>query len=158
MVRELKIDIQIDSLAFARFICAFGIIDGFCAMPWTERAEMLKAVYGINVTDRTLKSWGAKLIERGLLIKTGESVCWRTLSNTIGDKIRELVTGDSEAEEEAKAYFKERAKIVNENKDNKAAWGIAFKKLWDKYGCCYYYCKGLTLAAYSDEYTLEVFQ
>lgn len=153
MIREFKLDIQIDSLAFAYFIYSFGVIDGFGSMPWKEREEIFKSAYGIKVSEATLKRWGAKLIERGLLAKEGARSCWRTLEN----RTRELVTGDEELEAEARAYFTERAKVLKENKDNKKSWGIAFNTLWNKYGCCYYYCKGFELAAY-DEKIVNLFQ
>ena len=157
MIREFKLDIQIDSLAFACFIRAFSEIDGFVSMPWGEREEIFKAAYGIEVSEVTLKRWSAKLVERGILTKQGEKRCWRTIINSLGDKSRELVTGDSEAEAEARAYFADRAKLVKENKDKENAWGIASKQLWNKYGCCYYYCKGFDLVAY-DNYTTGLFQ
>jgi len=153
MIREFKLDIQIDSFAFACFLKAFSEVDGFCSMPWKEREEIFKAAYGITVSERTLKSWGAKLIERGLLAKEGERSCWRTLYN----KQRELVTGDQEAEAEARAWFAERAQMVKECKNNQEAYKKAFSALWGKYGCCYYYCKGFELAAY-DEKTKKLFQ
>lgn len=153
MIREFKLDIRIDTIAFAYFIHAFGEIDSFSAMPWGERAEMLKGCYGINFCERTLKSWAAKLVERNILSKQGERCCWRTLEN----KSRELVTGDEEAEAEARAYFLERMELIKEYGNNKEGWARAFKELWNKYGCCYYYCKGFDLVAY-DNLPLDLFQ
>ena len=157
MIREFKLDIQIDSLAFAYFIHAFGEIDGFGAMPWGEREEMLKSCYGISFSERTLKSWAAKLVERGILTKNGERCCWRTIKDTLGNSIRELVTGDTEVEAEARAYFLERLELVKKYGNTKESWERAFKELWNKYGCCYYYCKGFNLVAY-DNYTAGLFQ
>ena len=156
MIREFKLDIQIDSLAFAYFIHALGEIDSFSAMPWGERAEMLKSCYGISFCESTLKKWGAKLVERGILVKNGERCCWRTVDTLLG-KVRELVTGDPEAEAEARAYFQERFALVKKYGNDAEGWERAFKELWTKYGCCYYYCKGFELTAY-DNYTTSLFQ
>ena len=110
MIREFKLDIRMDVIAFAYLVHAFGEIDSFSAMPWGERAEMLKSCYGIDYCERTLKGWAAKLVERGILAKVGEKCCWRTVKDTLGNSKRELVTGDEEAEVEARAYFSERDK------------------------------------------------
>ena len=156
MVREFKLDIQIDTIAFAYFIHAMGEIDSFSSMPWGEREEMLKAAYGIKVSEITLKRWGAKLVERQILSKSGERCCWRTIDSILGKK-RELVTGDQEAEAEARAYFLERMALIKKYGNDKKGWKSAFKELWNKYGCCYYYCKGFNLVAY-DNLTMDLFQ
>lgn len=157
MVREFKLDIRMDVIAFAYFIHAFGEIDGFSAMPWGERAELLKGCYGISFSERTLKSWAAKLVERGILTKAGERSCWRTIKDASGNSNRELVTGDEEAEAEMRAYFNERSELIKAYGNNKEGWARAFIELWNKYGCCYYYCKGFELSAY-DNYTEDLFQ
>lgn len=145
-----------DVLAFAYFIYAFGEIDSFSSMPWGEREEMLKRCYGINFSERTLKNWAAKLVERNILTKNGEKCCWRTVDTILGAR-RELVTGDPDIEAEARAYFLERMELIKKYGNDKDGWARAFKELWNKYGCCYYYCKGFNLVAY-DNLTMDLFQ
>lgn len=152
MIREFKLDIQIDSLAFACFIKAFDECDSFECMPWSEREAMIRAVYRVNVSERTLRSWSNRLIERGLLVKgVGERAVWRTVGVKESAR-RELVTGDEELEAEACAYWKDmRAARIKYN-DNKKA----FNEVYNKYGCCYYVCKGFDLSAF--DRNTELFQ
>lgn len=113
---------------------------------------MMRSAFEVQVSERTLKSWGAKLIDRGILAKVGEKRCWRSLGN---DK-RELVTGDPELEAEAREYYIERSKLIKKYGKDDIGYKRAFNELWSKYGCCYYCCKGFELAAY-DNFTDDLF-
>lgn len=121
-------------------------------MPWAERAECLKTAYGVEVSDRTLKSWAAKLIDEGLLLKSGEKSYWRTYTDFHGNKKREWVEGIEELEAEMSRFFKDRAakvkKYINEGLDKKTAYSRAFTEIYSEYGCCFYACKSLSFAAY----------
>lgn len=156
MLREFNMNVQIDAFALACFIKAFDECECFYAMPWAERADMLKAAYGIIISERTLKSWGAKLLERGLIAKTGECIFWRTNA----DGTRELVEGNEKIEAEMSGYWERRNTLVKAyvqaGLDKSAAWKKAIEKLWIEYGCIYYRCGGFALSAYDDN--TRVFQ
>lgn len=69
MVRVYDIDIQIDAFAFASFLFLLLCDETFVAMPWAERQRVMKEEMGIDVNERTLKSWASKLIKKDMLHK-----------------------------------------------------------------------------------------
>ena len=90
LIRELNIDVQVDPFAFAYFICAFSDIPHFSSMPWEERSSAMRYKYEVEVSDRTLRNWCSKLIENGIIQKSGEKCFWKT-EIMYGMKTRELL-------------------------------------------------------------------
>lgn len=152
---KFNIDIRVDFKAFACFVYSFDAVDGFVAMPWKEREKALKEAFDIEISERTLRKWCNKLLEAGAVVKLNSNkLVWRTLK-VDGKTYRDIVSGDSEAEQEMRDYYSYRRnllKVMN--------YADANKELWRKFGCCYYSCKYLQFSAFNDEYgdLLEVYE
>lgn len=170
MVRVYDIDIQIDAFAFASFLFLLLCDETFVAMPWAERQRVMKEEMGIDVNERTLKSWASKLIKKDMLHKD-KSVkeMWGT-AYLDGEKVRFQVYGDENAEKQILKYMENRenmlkAYILQEKekgrKDweaiNKEAWQETTKQLWGQYHCCYYCCSRFVLNAIGEE-AQEIFE
>lgn len=144
MLKEYKLDVQIDLKDFAYFLYAFQEIDGFEAMPWKEREAALIEFYGIIVNERTLRNWSSKLIKTGTMAKCKEAkVYWRT-SKILGETKRELVSGDEELEKEMRQYWNYRRQLL----EQKLKWDEVNKELWNFFGCCYYSCSFIAISAF----------
>ena len=156
-IRQLNLDVQVNSYAFACFITAINEFEGFNSMPWEARANVLCSQYGVNVTDRTLRNWCSKLLEKNAVSKVGGITYWKT---TYDNKIKiQTQVQKSDSDE----YYKRRSELVaefyKENIDAKMdmktahekAWKSAYETLWGEFHCCYYCCKGILIAAFHDE-------
>ena len=160
LYRGFGIDIQINPIQFACFIAAFTDIKGFGSMPWGDRKKLLHSRYGVSVEEKTLLNWCSRLIEKGVIAKVGASTRWRT-SFDGSRKIREPVAENDE--EEMRRYFKRRGELFKDHYISelerglppvvarKAAWKETYVDLWAEFNCCYYYCKGFVLSAFSEE-------
>ena len=159
LIREYDLDVQIDTYAFACFITAFEEAEKFDAMPWTERVEILKVGYNVEVTDRTLRSWASKLFKTGTLSKSDKKTYWSTTTNLLGQKTRQWIEEDSEEHEEMIRYFQRRKQLVkqymDEGKNKSEAWATANKTVWCEYGCCYYACKSIAPGAFDNTNHLQ---
>ena len=159
LIRELSLDTQINPYDFACFFTAFNDIDGFASMPWGKRESVLSNVYNVNVSDRTLRSWCARMIDRDIIRKDeGKTLrtYWKTVITESG-KERSLV--EEEDQEEMRVYFSRRAELVAEGAQfllesglpmkeaKQKAWDQAYKQLWSEFQCCYYSCKGFEFNA-----------
>ena len=79
MLKDYHLDIRVDIKSFICFLKAFEEIEGFEAMPWAEREDCIKFLYGITVSERTLRKWCNKLLEIGTLAKSDiAKAYWRT--------------------------------------------------------------------------------
>lgn len=170
MLRVYDIDIQIDASAFASFIFLFLCDETFVTMPWGERQRVMKEEMGIDISERTLKSWASKLIKKDMLHKCkAEKEIWCS-AYIDGEKIRYTVYGDKDAENEMENYMKDRKNsletyISNEiakgredyKKIYKEAWQETIEFLWKKYNCCYYCCSKFVLNAIGNE-AQEIFE
>lgn len=158
LYRGYKIDVQTNPLLFACFISAFMDIKDFESSPWGEREKIYRKHYGYYVSDRTMRNWCSKLIERGIIVKTGATTAWRTYFEG-GRKIREPIEEIDRVEMEN--YFEHRSDIFKDHyikylengtptkKARNAAWKDTYKDLWAEFGCCFYYCKGFVLSSFS---------
>ena len=170
LIRELALDVQINAYDFACFLTAFSDIEGFESMPWGERESALSKTYGVNVSERTLRNWCARLIQRNMICANGDRTCWRT-EIFEGIKYRSRVTQEDYGE--MRDYFNRRRELVAAEYQNalssgisvkdakQQAWGHAYKQLWPEYQCCYYSCKGFQLNAFSEleqETMFEIFE
>lgn len=145
MIRDYKLDVQIDVVAFACFIHAFSTIGGFESMPWQERSNQMQEHYNILVSEKTLRSWSAKLINTNTINKSKvNTFCWCSYKID-GETIRELVTGNKELEETKLEYYRFRKGLLKT-----FSWKETQEVLWQRFGCCFYYCKSFVLSAFDD--------
>lgn len=158
LYRGYKIDVQTNPLLFACFISAFLDIKEFESSPWGEREKIYYKYYGYNVDERTMRNWCSKLLDRGIIAKKGVTTAWRTYF--AGDrKIREPIEEIDRVEMDN--YFERRTEIFKDHyikylesgiptkKARNAAWKDTYKDLWAEFECCFYYCKGFVLSAFS---------
>lgn len=160
MIRYYDMDIRIDTVAFAAFLYSLVTYPEFVAMPWEERSKWLENEFQITVSDRTLRSWCAKFIKSGYIVKDNSyKVRWIT-GYCNGEKYRDIIDGDKELEEFADKYKQDMKDFLEKYKDlpAKEKWVNVRNQLWDKYKCCIYYCKGLQLSAWDNNMSLEMLQ
>ena len=108
LIRKLNLDVQIDPYAFACFLCAFTDIGSFDSMPWEERAIQMQLKYGVDVTDRTLRSWCKRLIGNDIIQKCGRETFWKT-QRFGNEKYRTKVSAD---DEEMAQYFQKKSEYL----------------------------------------------
>lgn len=169
VIRSFGMDIQVNAVQFACFLAAFTDIEGFATMPWEERAIVYYKRYGVWVDDRTMRGWCSQLIKRKIIAVCGESVAWKT-TIVNNKKYRErLIPGEPN---DMWDYYDRRSEIFAEEYElalmgtrfrgeppaaaRKEAWGETYKRLWQEFECCYYYCKCFTLSAFSEEYGADL--
>ena len=166
LIRKLNLDVQIDPYAFACFLCSFTDIGSFDSMPWEERAIQMQLKYGVDVTDRTLRSWCKRLISSNIVQKCGRETFWKT-ERYGNEKYRTPVAADDV--KMARYFHKKRefldvARLAAEEagKTGKeataAAWDATYKSLWREFGCCYYSCRGLLFNALEEDYIFEIYE
>lgn len=135
LVRLLGIDKQVDPSAFSTFVYAMLEYPEYQRMPWGERTELFNSTFGFNLSQRTLESWMAKMIDLKIMYKDKtESSLWCT-TNINGQRIRTEVEKEEEIEE-YKRYLKRKFEIFQETKN----WNETFKQLWSEFHCVYYKC------------------
>ena len=145
LIRQLNLDIQIDTKAFACFICAFTDIEGFASMPWGNRELILQQRYNVSVSERTLRNWSAVLIRNEYISKSEERTFWKT--EMCGrDKIRTPVPEDDPRMQE---YFLRKSELLKElSPAHEDVWELTMKQLWSEFNCCYYSCKSFSFNAF----------
>ena len=145
MNRKFGLDIQVDVYAFACFMWMLLTVDGFDAMPWTVRAEEIEYWFGVEVTEKTLRSWASRLLATDNLHKSEDRILWRTERHN-GNISRDPVVPD---DADYISYKSRQAELIAEYKalglTKSKAWGEAFKQLWREFKCCYYGCSKLML-------------
>ena len=169
VIRSFGMDKQVDAVLFACFLTAFSDIEGFATMPWEKREDEYYEQYGISVDDKTLRNWSSQLIKRNILSVGGESAAWKTTIKNNKKFRKRLLPGEPN---KLLDYYERRRKIFAEEyaaslvgisfrgeppaAARKEAWKETYKRLWQEYGCCYYYCKCFTLSAFSEEYGADL--
>ena len=79
MRRHLHINSQIKPYPFGCFLLLLLEDEAFSSMPWEERAWQLADLYGIEVSDRTLRNWASYLFRGEFLMKDKETrTVWYT--------------------------------------------------------------------------------
>lgn len=170
-IREFNIDVRTNIYGMACFLVMLGCYEDFQSMPWSVRAEELFKEYQVRVDEKTLRNWFNKLEKRDLVVKfRSEKTTWLSFY-VDGEIYREMVTGNEDAERQARQYFKKRNQYVREyrqrelfennrediHKINSEAWSFAHKMLWDEFHCCFYTCFSVYLNAIG-EYAQEIFE
>lgn len=143
MIRKYDLDIQTDCYEFATFLYSLLLDDTFTSMPWKEREDWLRVEFNISVDEKTLRRWCSKFISHGTIVKDKSNKSyWRTNYN----KTREEVFID---DKERQDYWKEFWEMKKNGEED------IQKRLWNKYGCCYYSCATLMVSAFDDISELE---
>ena len=169
LVRQFHVDIQVDMYAFACFVTAFDEIDGFGSMPWEERAGIFEACYGIKTTDKTLRSWCAKLIDQDVLDNGDDGSIWKTeykgkekIQSPIPEEEYETANQYKKRRQELKKYIQEDIKSYLQTYPEmtykeacKAAWKALYYTLWAEFHCCYYSCKDFYFKAWIEQGEVE---
>ena len=161
MQRAYGMDIRIDTIAFASFLYSLVVFPDFNAMPWEERSKFLEEEFGVYVSDRTLRSWCAKFINSGYIIKNENyKVRWVT-GYCNGEKYRNIIDEDDILMKEyADKYQQEKKNLLKQysHLPPKEKWEKVIKEMWEKYHCCIYYCKGLQFSAWNNEINIKTLQ
>lgn len=159
LCRLLGIDSQVDAFNFAIFVYCLLEEEDFQCRPWEERQSWLKTCYGVDVTDRTLRSWVSKLMKEDTLIKDKSTYTWWTTTSINGQKIREELDEDDEAIAEYRKFnqdFFEREDIKSMDKNSRnKAW---FTEMWGTFGCKFYKCYAFTFGAWNGEILTELIE
>ncbi len=160
MYRYCQLDVRIDVISFAVFFYSIVSFPEFSSMPWEERSKWLEKEYNIKITEKTLRSWAARLFEIGFIVKDDTKTYWVTGSYN-GEKFRQLLNLEDETDlNTLQEYQKTRKELFNQYKflPKSERWKTVFRSLWDKYHYCVYSCKGLQVAAFSDDISFDLVQ
>lgn len=153
--RELGLDVQCDSTAFAAFLFLLQFDEDFNFSPWSARAAAMKKM-GIEVSESTLRRWASKLIQQNIIIKDDENrELWFTVSYN-GEKHQSPVL--DEDMEAYQAYCQRRRQLLEEEEknENPNPWKTIFPKLWQEFKAVYYYCKPFTCNAIASDNIREM--
>lgn len=158
MVRQFKLDIQVDVYAFACFLYLLLTMEEFACMPWSEREVEIWQQFNVSVAESTLRRWASRLLAGDNIHKDkSERVYWRT-KKFEGLSIREPI--DANTDEAYIQYKSRQAELITEYTQRglckSEAWKETFKRLWGEFGCCYYACPCFTLNAIGDKYIDEI--
>jgi hypothetical protein len=74
-------------------------------MPWAERESWLRDNCGIQVSERTLRSWTNKLMDLGIITKDNNDYEWWCTTKFDGETIREPV--QPEEMDKVRQYWKD---------------------------------------------------
>lgn len=153
--RELGLDVQCDSTAFAAFLFLLQFDEDFNFSPWSARATTMKQM-GIEVSESTLRRWASKLIQQNIIIKDDENKeLWFTVSFN-GEKHQSPVL--EEDMEAYQAYCKRRRQLLEEEEKNgnPNPWKTIFPQLWQEFKTVYYYCKPFVCNAIASDNIREM--
>ena len=159
MRRHLHIDSQIKPQHFACFLTLLLEDEAFSSMPWEERAWQLTDLYGIEVSDRTLRNWASYLFKGEFLMKDKES---RTVwcSEVEGSLKIQYQVKNPEEDTTYLNYLQERKEMVELLRKSGKSFSKAYKEtvcyLWEKYHKIYYYCYTLVSNAIHVDELIEV--
>lgn len=171
LIRRFKLDVQTDIRAFAAFFFMLMDNEAFLVMPWGTRAEMIYQEFGIEISDRTLRTYMSKLLDQGIIHKDDESYqYWCTFYDGL-EKVQQSVFEDIEDERLAMEDWFNKRKEYLEAADleyskslnaiglkNPERWKIALNRLWKETQCVYYKVKGWTFNAIEDNIIKEIYE
>lgn len=144
---------QVNVYDFAQFFNRLSWDEDFCAMPWQERADILKRDNNINVDKRTLQNWCKKLLDSGVLVKDkNQKVEWLTFEGT------RLLAEDMD-EEFVKNYKAARKKKLQsylaQGLPFGQAWKRTFSELYQETHIVLYSCATLTFSCFGSKLSRE---
>ena len=159
MRHHLHIDTQIKPQHFACFLTLLLEDEAFSSMPWEERAWQLADLYGIEVSDRTLRNWASYLFRGEFLMKDKET---RTVwcSEVEGSLKVQYQVKNPEEDTTYLNYLQERKEMVELLRKSGKSFSKAYKEtvcfLWEKYHRIYYYCYTLVSNAIHLDELIEI--
>lgn len=171
LMRKLNLDVRADYKAFAAFF--FKIIDDelFLTTPWETRAKIIGDEFGIEVTDRTLRKYNAKLVEKNIIIKDNSRYEYWYTTYVGSEKCQDAVLMSKEEEVEGLKRWIDKRKKYLEAADleysqaigvagskNPDRWKIAMNKLWETTKVVYYKVKGWDFNAFEDTDLKEIYR
>lgn len=157
MLRLFKLDTQIankneyrdGTLDFACFLDFMLNEPAAEMMPWATRHLQIKEMYGMEISEVTLRRWTSRLIRNDVFYQDPSRVgaaWWKTMVE--GQEKIQTPVPENEIET-VYQYFRRRSEIFqsksNELDDSRVAWSETYKALWAEFGCCYYRCRCLKI-------------
>ena len=159
MRRYLHIDTQIKPKEFACFLTLLLEDEAFSSMPWEERSWQMSDLYGIDVSDRTLRNWASYLFRGEFLMKDKEN---RTVwySEVDGSLKVQVQVKNPDEDTTYQNYLQERKERVELLRKSGMPFSKAYKEtvcfLWEKYHRIYYYCYTLVSNAIHLDELIEI--
>ena len=159
MRHHLHIDSQVNPKEFACFLILLLEDEAFSSMPWEERAWQLADLYGIEVSDRTLRNWASYLFRGEFLMKDKETrTVWYT--EPYGSLKIQVQVKNPDEDTTYQNYLQERKDRVELLRKSGMPFSKAYKEtvcyLWEKYHRIYYYCYTLASNAIQVDYLIEI--
>lgn len=159
MRRHLHINSQIKPYPFGCFLLLLLEDEAFSSMPWEERAWQLADLYGIEVSDRTLRNWASYLFRGEFLMKDKETrTVWYT--EPYGSLKIQVQVKNPDEDTTYQNYLQERKDRVEFLRKSGMPFSKAYKEtvcyLWEKYHRIYYYCYTLVSNAIQVDYLIEI--
>lgn len=152
LCKLMGIDTRVDAFNFATFVYCLLEEEDFQYRPWEEKSVWLKDCCGIEVSERTLRSWTSKLMKTDTLIKDTDSYTWWTTTTIDGTKIREELDDDDQSIEAYRDFNKEFFNREDVKKmDKKTRGSCWFSEMWSTFGCKFYKCYRYTFGAWHNE-------
>lgn len=159
MRRYLHIDTQINPKHFACFLALLLEDEAFSSMPWEERSWQMSDLYGIDVSDRTLRNWASYLFRGEFLMKDKET---RTVwySEVEGSLKIQVQVKNPDEDTTYQNYLQERKEMVELLRKSGKSFSKAYKEtvcyMWEKYHRIYYYCYALVSNAIHVDELIEI--
>lgn len=159
MRRHLHINSQIKPYPFGCFLLLLLEDEAFSSMPWEERAWQLADLYGIEVSDRTLRNWASYLFRGDFLMKDKETrTVWYT--EPYGSLKIQVQVKNPDEDTTYLNYLQERKEMVALLRKSGKTFSKAYKEtvcyLWEKYHRIYYYCYTLVSNAIHVDELIEI--
>ena len=133
--------------------------EAFSSMPWEERSWQMSDLYGIDVSDRTLRNWASYLFRGEFLMKDKEN---RTVwySEVDGSLKVQVQVKNPDEDTTYQNYLQERKERVELLRKSGMPFSKAYKEtvcfLWEKYHRIYYYCYTLVSNAIHLDELIEI--
>lgn len=171
LMRKLDLDARADYKAFAAFFFKTMDDELFLTTPWETRAKILNQEFGIEISDRVLRKYNAKLVEKNMMVKADDVYEYWYTVYVGGEKCQDVVN-DTDANDVAtmedwfnkrKQYLQEAdieysKAIGEEGSINPNRWKIAMNKLWETTKTVYYKVKGWQFNAFEDKDIQELYR
>lgn len=161
------LDVRTDIAAFAAYFYKMMDDDLFLTSPWETKAIELKREFGIDISDRTLRTYNAKLMNKNMLVKNDNMrEDWCTTYRGC-EKIQDVVYTDNEVAAMKIWYDKRNQYLMDADMEyqiatgelyNPKRWRIALKKLWNETQCFYFSVKGWSFNAFYIEELGEIYK
>ena len=156
MIRLFGLDIQIEVYPFACYLHFMLNEPAAQTMPWIERHSMIQEMYGLDISEITLRRWTKHLVDADIMDKSEfrqDAEWWMTYTDS-GEKHQVPV---EEADlPQMYQYWQRHTELLNLwrikcNGNMSAAWEGTRKQMWQEFHCCYYRCKCLVINGIGNE-------